>query len=43
VGLLLGKKDATVPLLVKAEKEKSENDAELDEWFGSDDNKEDEE
>jgi len=41
-GLLLGKKETAVPLSVEAEKEKSENDAEIDEWFGSNDNKEDE-
>jgi len=42
VGLLLGKKETSVPFLAETKKEKTENDAELDEWFGTGDNKEEE-
>jgi hypothetical protein len=41
VGLLLGKKEIAVPLSVRTKKE-STDDAELDEWFGSNNHKEDE-
>ena len=41
MGILLGRKEKAMPIANEAESAKSQNDAELDEWFGSN-NKEDE-